>query len=297
MAKLVMVGEEHTSKKMKGIGRAVKERVEKHKPSRFALLVEGPFMLPLEKAVLEVDLPLIPTEPIWKFLQVIKGEKFDSEKEKEEKLYLEMRDLQDYREIIENIESPVFIILPQAANFGVLEKIDVYEKKYLGTLTAMINVINLRWEKEFMQEHLILNEYREIAALSLEIRSRLNELEKPVPGIDILRLTPEEIENIGKILANVPPKVLDDILMLFSKMHSTFGMRSGLHVNRMLEHENADLIITATGAGHIPGVLRRLEKEEKLGMVEELVFTGEPKHKEYAESALKTMPGLKISYI
>jgi hypothetical protein len=297
MSKVVMVGEEHYASKRK-IGRAVKDRIKKLKPEKFAILAEGPFFTPEEKALLAAEVFYTPTAGILKFFKLIRGEEFDKMIAGWKRAYLEEKELGDYREHIENIESSVFTLVPRLMGIGLIDKIDDYEKKTLETFVSMLKTLTGKWRSEKAEECAVLDDYAYALGLTLRVRKGLYYLENPPRPVNLFELSKDEVRNIESVFSSVPSDMLDDILAILSTMHSTFGMRSGLHADKITELVDKgehDLILTVTGAAHIPDVLYILSSEERLHIIKEIVFT-DSSHEEYARKIREIDPDITVSF-
>gem|GEM_PF-4200746 len=289
-----MIGEGHSSKKLERTGRALENRMERLKSKNFLILVEGPFPTLMERMSLYSNIMFAPTAEFLRLFRRMGKEEYGTTLLEEEKSYLEERGLEKFRANTENIESPAFLLLPRILKIGLLEKIDNCEKEFLETFSRLMKSVAYNWKDITFTESTILGEYIDALDLTIKLRTSLNYTEGRLPQVNILHMSEDSGEN-KRILSKFPPDMYDDMMLLLSKISYSLRSRSILHAERITEvaeRKMHDLIVTVTGAGHVPDVLELLVR----GLFDEreAVFT-DGRHEEYSRHIKD--PEVTISYL
>ncbi len=282
MAKLVMVGEDHLSKRLDRVGSAIEKKLDILKTKKFIVLAEGPFLTVEERISLNSEVMLAPTAELLTLFRQMHGREFDRVLAGEEKRYLEERKLGKFRVNIESIESPVFLLIPQILEIGLLERISDFEKEALGAFSRLMKAVVYNWKDSAFNESMILAEYAGALDLTIKLRDSLNYTEGRLPSLNILRMSEDGEENT-RIFSRFPPDMYEDIMQLISKISFTFRSRSIMHaekISAVAEKKRHDVIFAVTGAMHIPDILDILPRN-KLLEKKEAVFT-ESHHDSYS---------------
>ncbi len=295
MAKLLMIGEEHSSKKLQNVGTAIEEKMSDKKRKNFIVLVEGPFLTIRERISLHTNIMFTPTAEFLRILRRMHNKGFDRMLAREEKIYLRQRGLEKFRINVENIESSAFLFLPMVLKIGRLEKIGDFERETLEAFSRQMKAAVYAWKDDAFNESMILAEYIDALDLTIKLRTSLNYTEDSLPAVNILDMSEDGREN-KKIFSKFPPDMYEDILQLLSKISFALRSRSILHaekISAVAERKMHDTIVAVTGAGHVPDVIEILGRS-RLFDEREVVFS-ENNHEGYSRQIRD--PDVVISYL